>query len=189
MGPPGREKILERLSEPGWPLLFMLVLLTVGCGETSASSPALARTIALDWHELTGDPGARMIVDVRRLVVRPNGWSVDAAVTNDTHVTMSISRPHHPGDTEFGVLVLGSRTPSYVDAAGPGVFATHVVPRAPIILRPRETWSGTFSGPGRLSSGRYVRVELGRFTTVGTAQRGVPERFRYITDHVVRVSP
>ena len=35
--------------------------------------------------------------------------------------------------------------------------------------------------------GRYVRVELGRFTTVGTPQRGVPWRFRYITDHVVKL--
>lgn len=188
MGPAGGEKILALVCEPAWLLFFVLVVLAAGCGANSASSPARARTIALDWHELTGHPGARMIVDVRRLVVRPNGWSVAAAVKNDTQVTMTIERPHHPGETEFGVLVLGSRKPSDVDAAGPGVFATHVVPRAPVALRPRETWSGTFSGPGRLSSGRYVRVELGRFTTVGPPQRGVPSRFRYITDHVLRVS-
>ena len=189
MGHAAREKIVKPLSGPARPLLFVLVLLTAGCGASSASSPARARTIALDWHELTGRPGAQMIVDVRRLVVRPNGWSVTASVKNDTQVTMSISRPHHSGETEFGVLVLGSRRASDVEAAGPGVFATHVVPRAPLVLHPRETWGGTFSGPGRLSSGRYVRVELGRFTTVGPPERGVPERFRYITDHVVRVPP
>jgi hypothetical protein len=188
MGQAGCEKSFERLSRPAWPLLFGLVLLAPSCGATSTSRPAQARAIALDWHELTGHPGARMIVDVRRLVVRPNGWSVTASVTNDTRVTMSISRPHHQGKTEFGVLVLGSRKLTNINVAGPGVFAAHVVPRTPLVLRPREIWSGTFSGPGRLSSGRYVRVELGRFTTVGPAQRGVPERFRYITDHVVRVA-
>jgi hypothetical protein len=165
----------------------LLVLLSAGCGETATSKPARSRTIALNWHEAPGPAGARMIVDVRTLVVGTNGWSVTAAVKNDTHVTMTVGRPHHQGETEFGLLVLGSGKPSAVDAAGPGVFATRVVPRAPVVLDPREKWSGTFSGPGRLSTGRYVRVELGRFTTVGPPQRGVPWRFRYITDHVLRL--
>jgi len=163
------------------------LLAASGCGATSTLKPARSRTIALDWHEAPGKAGARMIVDVRRLVVRPNGWSVTAAVTNDTQVTMTIGRPHHRGETEFGLLVLEGAEPGDVGAAEPGALATHLVPRAPVVLHPREAWRGTFSGPGRLSSGRYVRVAFGRFTTVGPAQAGVPWRFRYITDHVLRL--
>jgi hypothetical protein len=178
-----------RFLTPRAGLLSALVLLVAGCGATSTSRPARSQKIMLDWHEAAGPAGARMIVDVRTLIVRPNGWSVAAAVTNDTHVTMTIGRPHHQGETEFGLLVLGKAAPAAVRAAGPGVFATHVLPRAPLVLHPHEKWSGTFSGLGRLTSGRYVRVEFGRFTTVGPPQPGVPWRFRYITDHVVRVSP
>jgi hypothetical protein len=163
------------------------LVLGAGCGGSSTTPPARARTIALDWHEETGRAGASMIVDVRRLVVRPNGWTVTASVTNETHVTMTIGRPHHPGETEFGVLVLDTARLKDIHAAGPGVFASHGGPPAPFALRPGETWSGTFSGPGRLVAGRYVRVELGPVTTVGPPQPGVPWRFRYITDHVMRV--
>jgi hypothetical protein len=165
------------------------LLLGAGCGTTSTPPPARVRTLALDWHEETGRADGRMIVDVRRLVVRPNGWSVTAAVTNGTHVTMTISRPHYPGETEFGVLILDTAGQKDIDAAGPGVFASQGGPAGPFVLDPGETWRGTFSGRGRISSGRYVRIELGRFTTVGPPQPGVPWRFRYITDHVVRVSP
>jgi hypothetical protein len=151
--------------------------------------PAPVQTIALNWHEAPGPSGATLVVEVRRLVVRPNGWSVTASVKNDTRVAMTIGRPHHPGETEFGVLLLASSKARAVETAGPGVFASHFAPRLPSVLRPGEAWSGTFSGRGRLSTARYVRVELGRLTTVGPAQPGVPWRFRYITDHVVRVAP
>jgi hypothetical protein len=179
-----RRRLLTRRTA----LVAALVLLAVcGCGTASTSVPARSRTIALDWHEAPGPAGARMIVEVRSLVVRPNGWSVTAAVQNDTHVTMTIGRPHHRGETEFGVLVLDSAEPEDVSRAEPGALATELTPPAPVVLHRSERWSGRFSGPGRLASGRYVRVAFGRFTTVGPPQRGVPWRFRYITDHVVHL--
>ena len=144
--------------------------------------PARARVITLGWHERSG-----IAVDVRKLVVRPNGWSVSAAVRNDTGATFLIERPHHPGQTEFGLLVLDSGDVEAVERAGPGVFATHFDPPLPRVLRPRGEWSGTFSGPGRLTNARYARIELGRFTNYGTERRGVPRRFRYISDHVLRL--
>jgi hypothetical protein len=124
---------------------------------------------------------------VRRLSIRPNGWSVSAAVRNNTRASFLIERPHHPGQTEFGLLVLDSGDVEAVERAGPGVFATRFEPPLPRVLRARGEWSGTFSGQGRLSGARYVRVELGRFTNYGTQRRGVPRRFRYITDHVLRL--
>jgi hypothetical protein len=168
-------------------VLFLLVT-TSGCGEASTSTPARVQTIALNWHEAPGPKHATIVVDVRRLVVRANGWSLVASVKNDTRVAMTLGRPHHPGGTEFGLLPVASTRPSEVETAGAGVFASDFAPRLPRALRPGETWSGTFSGRGRLSKVRYVRIELGTFTTIGPARRDVPWRFRYITDHVARVS-
>jgi hypothetical protein len=149
--------------------------------------PAPRRTITLNWHEAAGPAGARLVVDLRRVVVGSNGWSVTAAVENDTHVTLAIGRPHHPGETEFGLLPLSSSDVRAVDAAGPGVFASSFAPPVPRFLSPGQRWRGTFAGRGRLTNVPYLRVELGRFNTVGPAQPGVPWRFRYITDHVLRL--
>ncbi len=124
---------------------------------------------------------------MRKLVIRRNGWSVSAAVRNDTRASFLIERPHHPGETEFGLLVLDSGDIEAVERAGPGVFASRFEPPLPRVLRPHDEWSGTFSGAGRLSNGRYVRVELGRFTNYGIQGRGIPRRFRYISDHVLRL--
>ena len=165
----------------------LAVLASPACGSRSTSAPAQTRTITLGWHEETGAPGARFVVEVQRLIVRPNGWSVTAAVTNKTHVTFMVGRPHHPGETEFGVVVLPNADLGALDAAGPGVYATSLQPPVPHSLAPGDGWRGTFTGRGRLENGRYVRIELGRFTTVGPAQEGVPWRFSYITDHVTRL--
>jgi hypothetical protein len=86
---------------------------------------------------------------VRRLSIRPNGWSVSAAVRNNTRTSFLIERPHHPGQTEFGLLVLDSGDVEAVERAGPGVFATRFEPPLPRVLRARGEWSGTFSGQGR----------------------------------------
>jgi hypothetical protein len=168
----------------------LLVLAAGGCGGESTSAPARPRTVALDWHEAPGRAGARLIVDVRRLVVRADGWSVDARVKNGTTVPYTIGRPHHPGQSEFGVLLLSSPSVQADDiaAAGPGVLASRYSPPLPRVLHPGEAWSGTFSGRGRLTGARYLRVQLGRFTTVGPRRPGLPWRFGYVTDHVLKLS-
>jgi hypothetical protein len=123
---------------------------------------------------------------VKRLVIRPNGWSVSAAVRNDTPAALVIERPHHPGEAEFGVLALDSADIEAVERVGRGAFATRYEPTLPRVLRPHERWSGTFSGPGRLSKARFVRIEFGRFTGYRAAA-SVPRRFSYVTDHVLRL--
>jgi hypothetical protein len=163
-------------------LALVAVSVAAGCGQTSSTPPARARTIELDWHE-----GGGLEVDVRRIVTRTNGWSVSARVRNGSRVSLLIERPHHPGHTEFGVLALGSPDADAVEAAGPGVFASRFEPALPRTLGPDDEWSGTFSGPGRLSNAHYVRIELGRFTNLGARRGGLPRRFRYVTDHVARL--
>jgi len=108
-------------------------------------------------------------------------------VRNDTPVGLLIERPHHPGEAEFGLLPLDCSDVEAVERAGSGVFATRFEPPLPRVLRPHSSWSGTFSGPGRLSEARFVRVEFGRFTRYGSARGELPRRFRYVTDHVLRL--
>jgi len=165
---------------------LLIVLAGIGCG-TSTSSPTHEQTIVLNWHEAPGRPGARLIVDVRRLLVHPNGWSVEARVENDAGAPLEIGRPHHPGKTEFGVLVLKTARASEIAHLGPGVLATRFMPELPRVLRPGAAWSGTFSGRGRLAGAHYVRIVFGRFRIFGMPPRGLPSRFRYITDHAYRL--
>jgi hypothetical protein len=153
-----------------------------GCGTTSATPPARARTLALGWHE-----GSGIRVVIRSLVIRPDSWSVSATLENDTRSTFVIGRPHHPNETEFGLLALDSDDPATIESAGPGVFATSFEPPLPRALRPHDGWSGTFSGRGRLSEARYLRIELGRFFAYGESLPHAPRRFRLVTDHVVRL--
>src|SRR4051812_21403488 len=114
-------------------LALGLVSLVSACGGRPASEPARARAIPLGWHETVGRPGARVIVNVRRLTVRPQSWEVAASIRNDTGVTFYVGRPHHEGKSEFGLLVLSTSGASQTDilAASPGVFASTVEPVLP----------------------------------------------------------
>jgi hypothetical protein len=170
-------------------LASLAVLAAAGCGTTVESSHyAPEQTIALNWHETAGPPGNRLIVDVRRFVVLGNGWAVSAGVKNDSHATLEISRRHRRHGTECGILLLGTRSKRAVQNAGPGFFASRFRPALPVSLRPGERWSGTFSGPGRLPAGDYVRIELGSFGASGTVRPPISRQFEYITDHTFRLS-
>jgi hypothetical protein len=124
----------------------------------------------LDWHEAAADAPAH------------------ARVKNGTRVAYTIVRPHHPGQSEFGVLLLSSPSARTDDiaAAGPGVLASRYSSPLPRVLHPGEAWSGTFSGRGRLTGARYLRVLLGRFTT--RRRPGLPWRFGHVTDDVLKLS-
>jgi hypothetical protein len=158
-----------------------VVSFAAGCG-TSATPPARTRTLALGWHE-----GSGIRVVIRTLAIRRDTWSVSATLENETRSTFVIGRPHHPNETEFGLLALDSDDPAAIESAGPGVFATRFEPRLPRALRPHDEWSGTFFGRGRLSDAHYLRIELGRFFTYGEPLPHAPRRFRLVTDHVVRL--
>jgi hypothetical protein len=163
-------------------LALVGVSLAAGCGGTSATPPAHTRTIALNWRE-----GSGLTVEIRSLVIGPDGWRVSATLQNGTRSTFVIGRPHHVNETEFGVLALTSADSAAIESAGPGVYATRFVPPLPRALHPNDAWSGTFSGRGRLSHARFVRIELGRFFTYGPTLPGAPRRFRFVSDHVARL--
>ena len=88
--PPGRlmdcrrERLIRMTASPVGKscLASLAVLAAAGCGTAESSHLAPEQTIALNWHEAPAQPGNRLIVDVRRFVVRLNGWAVSAAVKN-----------------------------------------------------------------------------------------------------------
>ena len=170
--------------------LVAVAALTVltGCGTSSSAESARKQTIELAWHETPGVPGNRLVVDVQRLVIRRDGWTVAASSENNTHGILTIGRRHRLDGTEIGLLVLPSRSPHTVEKAGPGIFATSFAPAAPRRLAPGERWKGTFSGPGPIPVGGYVRIELGFF---GTSRPKPPlsREFRYITNHALHLPP
>jgi hypothetical protein len=172
----------------GKPCLALLaVLAAAGCGTSESPHPATDQTIALNWKEAAGPPGNRLIVDVRRFIVRRNGWAVSAGVKNDSQTTLVISRRHRRHGTECGILLIRSRSKRAAQNAGPGLFASRFRPALPVSLRPGERWSGTFSGAGRLPEGDYVRIQLGSFGASGTLRPPISMQFEYITDHTFRL--
>jgi hypothetical protein len=168
-------------------LASFAVLAVAGCGTAQSFHSAREQTIVLDWHEASGPPGNRLIVRARRFTVRRNSWAVSAAVKNDSRATLVISRRHRRHGTECGILLLGSASPRAIRMAGPGRFASRFTPRLPIRLVPGASWSGTFSGPGQLPVGKYVRIELGSFGASGTVRPPISMQFEYITKHVFRL--
>jgi len=168
-------------------LTSLALLAAAGCGTEQSSHWAQEQTTALDWHESRGPPGNRLIVDVRRFVVRSNGWAVFATVKNDSRATLVISRRHRRHGTECGILLLGSGTRRAAYNAGPGLFASRFMPSLPVRLQPGASWSGTFSGAGRLPAGDYVRIELGSFGASGAIRPPFSMQFEYITDHAFRL--
>jgi len=132
----------------------------------------------LNWTE-AGDPhnllGGPIVFRVRTLRIGPKGWTVDGAVTNRTKQPLGIVYGHEaPGHNAFGIVLGRSGT-------GPVATATRFHPPVPILLRPGERWSGTFSGPDPIARGALVHVQFGQFGTLHA------DRFSWVTDHAYRV--
>jgi hypothetical protein len=147
-------------------------VLLAGCGG-SAHQRAHAQVARVNWTE-SADPhnllGGPIVFRVRTIRLGPHGWTVGAAVTNETKEPLRIVYGHEPaGSNAFGIRV----------GEAPG-RALEFHPPVPTLLRPGEGWSGTFSGPDTLAAGELVRVQFGQF---GTAHA---DRFTWVTDHAYR---
>ena len=109
-----------------------------------------------------------------------------ASIENDTRGILTIGRRHRRAGTKFGVLVLPSGRADAVAKAGPGILAKHFTPTAPSRLQPGQRWRGTFSGPGPLPVGGYVRIEFGSLGS-SRPKHPISREFQYITDHTLRL--
>ena len=141
-------------------LVGAAVVVLAGCGSESHGSWAAPQNVRLGWHE-PACGGVR--IDVRRLTVRPARWSIEATVANEGK-PLTIGRPHTQQGTYFAVVRSDRRT---ADALHAGLLADRFAPALPRRLERGESWSGTYSGPGRLPADVPLRLVFGRFTTVG----------------------
>jgi hypothetical protein len=142
--------------------LAAAAVLCAGCGSPTHGSWAAPQTVRLGWHE-PACAGVR--VDVRRLTVRTDRWSIEARVANEGE-PLTIGKPHTQRGTYFAVVRGDRRT---ADALHAGLTADRFVPPLPRRLERGEAWSGTYSGAGRLPADVPLRLVFGRFTTVGKA--------------------
>jgi hypothetical protein len=166
------------------------------CGSTGSTASSTAAPTVIDVHSTeldgTGSTGFRLEVD--QIQITGGGWRVRASVTNRTPVTWTLSRPHVPNGTKVGLFVARRRSelePAKLQAEArttPNLIATTFRPPIPRVFTPDATWSGWFSGPGRIAAESYVTVAFGRFTAAGPTPAGIPARLLAISASPVRVS-
>jgi hypothetical protein len=150
-------------------------LLLAGCGTGTHGSWAAPQSVRLGWHE---PPCAGVRIDVVRLTVGPARWRIAARVAN-TGRPLRVGRPHTETGTYFGVVRGDRRT---ADALHSGLLADRFAPALPRALRRGESWSGTYSGPGRLPENVPLRLVFGRFTPAGE-----PTGFLCVSTHAVEL--
>ena len=142
----------------------------------------------LGWVEQSRPLG--LTFRVERLVVRAEGWEATASVSNSSPVSYLIQRPHRPGESMFGLVLLLTDARSELREltadfrkAPPFLEPDRIDPPVPRVLGRRSSWRGTLSGSTTVPKGSVVRVLFGRFVRT----RGDPGYLLWVTNHAVRV--
>jgi hypothetical protein len=174
-------------------LSLALLLLAVGCGASASTEWARPQIVNLDWHENCGTRADRLPISTRRLIVGKRRWEVDLSFRNETSVTLGVIRPHFLGDTYFGLEPFETASLREVRKraeklqAKPRTIADRFRPSKPRLLSPGDSWSGSFSGIGRLPAHTPIRMVLGRFVITGDVPKGFYDGFLCISKRVVRL--
>jgi hypothetical protein len=143
---------------------------------------ASARTLRLDWAESTSFGYPAMTFTVKSVTIHRGSWSVLASVTNRSRGDIGVvTEPSPYLPYRFGLLVpsahLRNGLPETLSHDTTWRAALSFAPRLPVVLPPRATWRGTFSGRGALPRGRPIGVTFGVFAS---RQLG---SFSWATDH------
>jgi hypothetical protein len=179
----------------GWrvyPAVVAAVALA-GCGTGSEGGralgpPAEPRAYELGWVERSAAAG--LTFRVERLVIRRDGWQLTASVANRAPDAYLIQRPHRPGGSMFGLVLL--ETPTWDEVreltadfrkAPPFLEPDRIEPPLPRRLDAGSTWHGTLTGSTTPRERAVVRILFGRFARV----RGTPRYLLWVTSHAVRV--
>ena len=172
----------------------LLALLAAGCGAAGPgpipdARPAPPQSVSLDWQEVYGDPGARLVFNVSGLAVTPNGWRADVSVENQSNVRFAVATGKTSIDSSFGLMIMPTgdhRELDRLNNAGelPAVRQAETIePPLPGVLEPGETWTGTLAARGALPGGSWARVVFGAFVAMGRPPSGMQSRVVWITDH------
>ena len=144
--------------------------------------------LELGWAEQSRETGLHFRVE--KLVIRRDRWQLTASVANRGSVGYVIQRPHHPGESMFGLVLLETATKREVREltadfrkAPPFLEPDRIEPALPRVLAAGSRWRGTLAGSMLLRKGSVVRVLFGRFVRT----RGDPGYLLWITEHTVRL--
>jgi hypothetical protein len=178
-------------------LLVPVALLLGGCGSSPApfrpavkAPPQRAR---LDWVERYPEGKAALVFGVKSLGVTKTGWYADISVENRSDVGWEVGAPRFSLERAFGVLLFATGKIDELERRNmngtlPAIRnATRYVPALPVVLEPRQKWSGRISAPGPLAGGLWVRVSFGTFTSIGDPPPGAESRVVWFTDHAHRL--
>jgi hypothetical protein len=172
--------------------VLLAVLLLTGCAAAPESKRIpLARAAEpqhaeLGWRESYPSKGERLRFDVDALDIRKDGWSVEIAVSNDTHTTFELGV--NPAQLSFGLMLFATGGLAELEAANrtgrlpPVRLAATMKPAPPDVLAPGATWRATLAGPGSLADGSYVRVSFGPLRAIGEPPQGMQPVVFWITD-------
>jgi hypothetical protein len=171
--------------------ILLGVVVLAGCGsgdEVRVAAPAEPRALELGWHEDSAETG--LAFRVHRLDMRRDGWRVEASVADGSSVGYAIRRPHHLGESMFGLVLLETVTREELREltadfrkAPPFLEPEKIVPPPPSVLSAGSSWRGTMSGSQILRQSSVVRVLFGRFERT----RGDPGYLLWVTEHAVRL--
>jgi hypothetical protein len=179
----------------GWrvyPASLLAAVVVAGCGSGDESvrvaSPAKPRALELGWVEQASASG--LVFRAHRFVVNQRGWQLTASVANHAEADYTIDRPHRPGESMFGLVLLETATRKELREltadyrkAPPFLEPDRIEPPLPRVLSAGTSWRGTMSGSTVLREGAVVRFLFGRFVRT----RGAPGYLLWVTQHAVRL--
>jgi hypothetical protein len=176
-------------------LILGTVALGVGCGSSGSDTPladegaAPPQQATLDWREVYGDPGGRLVFHVDSLSVDEDGWRASIGVRNDSKERFLVASGTASLDQSFGLMMLPTgdlRELDRLNQAGelPAVRQADVIePPLPGVLEPGAEWRGTIRARGSLPGGGWARVVFGAFVAAEEPPPGMAETVVWITDH------
>ncbi len=156
----------------------LAALLALGVAQA-----AQAKTLKLNWVEKASpDYGyPAMTFSVKSITLSGKSWTMRASVANRSSHVVSVTRGKpSEGDLRFGiVLPLTGNQCSVTGTCFPKLLGSRQSrPAFPSSLKPRQVWTGTFSGAGAVPRGVAISVAFGFF--VDTSSK---KEFSWITQH------
>ena len=178
-------------------LLAVLATLPASCGSSASNFKTYYgiklqnlpqhRVYNMNWIE--AQPNA-MIVQVKQVVIGPHGWSAKVGFKNISKDLIILPTGGQKSPVDFGIGVfIDSLSPRIEDPGNYIVYVKKVRPIFPQVLKPGQTWNGTFTSPQPPRANRYIRLVFGVFFFSQPVPKGDPPYFLFVTTHGLHAPP
>lgn len=166
--------------------LVGLALGVSGAWAGSLARPAKPRVLKLNWveHRTAAQFPVAMTFKVTNVTLGIKAWSVRGSFTNRSTKAIRVIR--HPEMADYALFSFALAVPYYIQsgyskrASVRALLASYARPTFPQVLRPGQSWSGVFGGPGLPPKGKLINVVFGVFSVPGE-----PE-WSWITTHAFK---